>query len=231
LTIRVWDLETTGIEATDAVVEVAFVDVGDRKAGKVHSWLTDPGIPIPPLASAIHHIIDDDVAGEPDFATRVRSLGNDAVHGHAAHNAAFERMHLTPALIGAAPWICTYKCALRVWPEAPGQSNQALRYWLNLPIANRDYCNQVHRAGPDALVTAHLLVMLGEKASSREMVRWSAEPALLPKMPFGKHKGEAWSALPDDYLSWILKENDMDEAVKFGAGREWRRRYPDEVAA
>jgi exodeoxyribonuclease X len=26
------------------------------------------------------------------------------------------------------PWICSYKCALRVWPELDGHSNQELRY-------------------------------------------------------------------------------------------------------
>jgi hypothetical protein len=26
------------------------------------------------------------------------------------------------------PWICTYKCALRVWPDLDGHSNQELRY-------------------------------------------------------------------------------------------------------
>ena len=44
----------------------------------------------------------------------------------AAHNADFETKFFEPML----PVICTYKAALRVWPDAPSHSNGALRYWL-----------------------------------------------------------------------------------------------------
>ena len=37
----------------------------------------------------------------------------------AAHRAAFEQRYCTPRLTGGAPWICTWKSALRVWPDLP----------------------------------------------------------------------------------------------------------------
>ena len=46
----------------------------------------------------------------------------------AAHRASFEQRHCTPDLTGSADWVCTWKCALRLWPDLPRFSNQMLRY-------------------------------------------------------------------------------------------------------
>ena len=35
-----------------------------------------------------------------------------------AHSCAFERQFVTEATTGAIPWICTYKVAMHVWPDA-----------------------------------------------------------------------------------------------------------------
>ena len=43
---------------------------------------------------------------------------------------------------------------------------------------------------------------------------------LLPKVTFGKHRGQAWSELPGDYLSWLVNKSDMDADTKFTA-RHW----------
>jgi DNA polymerase III epsilon subunit-like protein len=61
--IRVIDMETTGIDpATDASIEIASVDmVRDGGITNAMGTLVRPGKPIPPGASAIHHIIDDDL--------------------------------------------------------------------------------------------------------------------------------------------------------------------------
>lgn len=53
--IRVIDLETTGVEPTDAVVELATWDVTDGCVVDTgHAQLINPGRSIPPEASAIH---------------------------------------------------------------------------------------------------------------------------------------------------------------------------------
>lgn len=77
-----------------------------------------------------------------------------------------------------------------------------------------------HRAGPDAYVTAFLLLELLKRSTFDQLVKWSAEPALLPKCHFGKHRGQKWSEVPVDYLSWILRQADMDDDVKHTA-RHW----------
>ncbi|MDR7495532.1 MAG: 3'-5' exonuclease, partial [Armatimonadota bacterium] len=62
------DLETTGPNpATDRIVELSMVRVrpgGDRDA---LTRRVNPGIPIPPEATAVHGITDADVAGAPRF--------------------------------------------------------------------------------------------------------------------------------------------------------------------
>jgi DNA polymerase III epsilon subunit-like protein len=59
--------------------------------------------------------------------------------------------------IELGPWICTYKCALRVWPELEGHSNQELRYALGRATPFPGYERQLispHRGAFDVVVTA-----------------------------------------------------------------------------
>jgi hypothetical protein len=128
--IRVIDIETTGIDpAADAIIEIASVDML-RGGGITNAMdtLVRPGKPIPPGASAIHHIIDEDLKDAPAFSEVIdRFRGADA---YVAHNCEFESSFFAAQGIELGPWICTYKCALRVWPELDGHSNQELRYAL-----------------------------------------------------------------------------------------------------
>jgi exodeoxyribonuclease X len=62
---RLIDLETTGTGPDDHVVEIAAVDFIGSDIQIVSSDLVRPPIPIPPEASAVHHITDDDVSGSP----------------------------------------------------------------------------------------------------------------------------------------------------------------------
>jgi DNA polymerase III epsilon subunit-like protein len=63
MTIRVIDLETTGINSTDHVVEVGSVDLlPDGSIGRFQEHLIKPPCRIPAEARAVHHISDEDVA-------------------------------------------------------------------------------------------------------------------------------------------------------------------------
>jgi exodeoxyribonuclease X len=126
MTVRVIDIETTGIDpASDAIIEIASVDL--LKDGTIinqRSTLVRPPIPVPPESSAVHHLIDDDLAFAPqldDVLDRFR--GADA---YVAHNADFERSFLERRL-GDSLRACTYKASLRIWPDPLSHSNQALR--------------------------------------------------------------------------------------------------------
>lgn len=228
--VRVVDLETTSTEPNAGVVEVGWCDVHVSEiapgrwtavADQPRSMLVNPNLPIKPEAQAVHHISERDIAGAPPVTTAFMKLTAGDPLAFAAHNAKFEREFFAG---GTTPWVCTYKAALRVYPDAPDHKNQTLRYWLKMDDNFRfffsGFARPSHRAGPDAYVTAHLLaVMLNDAgADLREMIRWTKKPGLLPGViNFGKHKGTPWSELPKDYLEWMIGAPDMDDDRKFTA--------------
>lgn len=230
--IRVIDLETTGFTPPEhGVCEIGFTDlcnVPDRgwEVGSGGDILINPGRPIPPVSSAIHHITDADVAHCAMFeaaAQRVFHRGFQPL-AYAAHNAKFERQWCTDEMTGGAPWICTYKAALRLWPEAPGHSNQALRYWRNPEGLDREIASKTHRAFPDAYVTAHLLREMLSLAPLEDLFRWTQEPALLARCPLRQCKGLPWSEVDEGLLHWIA-QRDFDEDIHFTVRHELARRH------
>jgi exodeoxyribonuclease X len=239
--IRIFDLETTGFTPPDhAPCEVAYCDLVTRQTDLIdrptgwrvaggHGYLCNPGRPIPPETSAIHHIVDEDVADLPLWLEILDHTAGDHNCGaiaYAAHNGKFERQWITDEMTSGKPWICTYKCALRLWPEAPSHSNQGLRYWRKPSGIDRAEANVAHRAYPDAYVTAHLLRNMLELASVEQLIDWSSQPALLAKIPFGDLRGQPWSAADASLLRWVLRK-DFSEDVHFTARAELLKREAD----
>lgn len=215
---RVLDFETTDEPKDDVpagVIEAGWCDVVDGvpEAAPV-SLLVNPGLPIAIKARAVHHLSPEDLDGAPPPDIAFRRLMEGSPDYFVAHNADFERHFFRG---GEIPWICTYKVALRLWPDAPGHGNQALRYFLDLDC-DRALASPPHRAGPDAYVTARLFAkILDEGVDPDVMVRWSSGPALLPTIGFGKHKGSKWEDAPSDYLRWIVEKSDLDRDAKANA--------------
>ena len=238
--LRVIDLETTGNSFTDGgVVEIGWQDVvpgpdGWTLRGGPQAMLIDPGKPISPATSAIHHIIDEDVAGAASWLSAapdiLRAVPGPAPLALAAHRASFEQRWCVPALTGGLPWICTYKSALRVWPDAPGHSNQGLRYWRRPEGLDRAAGLPAHRAGPDAYVSAfHLRDMLRE-ATLDQLLAWSAEPALLVKVPYGRLRGRRFRDLPAEELERLLTAERVDGDLAFTVRHELGRRGQEPAA-
>lgn len=209
--LRVIDLETTGDSFTNGgVVEIGWQDLAPSPDG---AWqlehppgarLVQPGCPVSPQTAAIHHIIDEDLVGAPIWTDLAPSiLQGDGIVALAAHRAAFEKRWCLPQLSGRARWICTYKCALRLWPEAPTHSNQGLRYWRRPAGLDRATGLPAHRAGPDAYVTAHHLRDMLALADVAQLLAWSDLPALLVRVPNGPLRGRQWDQLDDAQLDQI----------------------------
>lgn len=221
--IRCVDFETTGIPTSDdphAIVEIGWCDVSFDPwfVNQPASILCNPGRPIPAAAMAIHHITDGDVA---EAKGSLSVLGTPEYF--AAHNADYERQFIQTDI----PFICTWKVALRVWPDAESHSLQFLRYHLGLK-PNAVSANPPHRAGPDAYLCALLLEKILQQPGAPDvetMVRWSNGHALLPRCPLFKHKGKKWEDVPTDYLDWIVnKPNDVAPDVKANAKLHLSRR-------
>lgn len=229
--IRVIDFETCGTEPPAEVVEVGYCDLILTEG---FGWQVENPVSylcgvasIPPATRAIHHISMADVDGRPPFnaATLVEQSDHCAVI--AAHNAEFEEKWLQ--VDGIIPLLCTYKAALRVWPDAPGHSNGVLRYWLEdrgLLALDHDMAMPPHRAGPDAYVTAHILKALFEAgATGKDMVAWTKEPRVLPTCPIGQQwRGKPWAEVDTGFLQWMLGQASMESDLKWNARRELERR-------
>lgn len=226
--IRVIDFETNGTDPEEGarVCEVGTCDLNleERTVGKPLSWLCRVEA-MPPEVRAVHHISLAECAGEDPFqAGDMFPHVNGMPDAIAAHNAEFE----TKFFPSPVPVICTYKAALRVWPDAPSHSNGALRYWLEDQgkIAPDHASTQpAHRAGPDAYVTAHILLALFDAgATGKQMIAWTKEPRLLPTCPIGKFRGKPWPEVEAGFLGWMLRQESMEEDLKWNARREIARR-------
>ncbi len=225
-TWNTFDLETTGLSpATDRIVEMASV-MAKVGHGVFGSWstLVNPGIPIPATASAIHHLVDEDVADAHPLEVVLPRLVEGEFQAVAAHNAPFDLGFVS---FPDKPALCTRRLAQKLWPELEHTSNQFLRYHFKLA------CPEVkglaaHRAEADALVTAHLLLFELEEVLRRAkdpsgatvegLIAWVNAPLLLRTCRFGKHRGTAWSEVPKDYLQWMLSPKgmtDMDTDLRF----------------
>jgi DNA polymerase-3 subunit epsilon len=94
----VLDTETTGFDVShDRVIELGMLAFEfDPVTGVVYrvidvlDELEDPGFPIPPATTAVHHITDEMVQGHRIDDARVASFLKDA-SVVIAHNAAFDR--------------------------------------------------------------------------------------------------------------------------------------------
>lgn len=229
LRVRVIDLETAGSGPQD-VCEIGWQDVCLGPDGLWHvgeergAFLVNPGRPISPETMAIHHIRDGDVAGAPfwkDIAlSALRPEGG--VAALAAHRAAFEQRYCTARLSGGASWICTWKCALRIWSHLPRFSYQLLRYQRMPDGLVHEIGLPAHRAMPDAYVTAHHLRDMLNEASLEQLLSWSCEPGLLPSVPAGPDRGKSWDQLSIAALRELSGDRDID--LRFSAATELVRR-------
>lgn len=63
-----FDLETTGVDvARDRIVEISILKIHPNGNKESKTWLVNPEMPIPFLASQVHGITDEKVADEPNF--------------------------------------------------------------------------------------------------------------------------------------------------------------------
>lgn len=230
--IRVIDFETTGIDPASKVIEYGYCDydIDARTISDPVSNLFHVDA-IPPESRAVHHIGMADIPASSSpfdpFAHVLADADSMTIWIFAAHNSAFEAQFLGD--IERRYMLCTYKAALRVWPDAPSHSNGALRYWLedkgkiSLDAA-RAY--PTHRAGPDAYITAHILKALFEEGKTgKEMVIWTMEPAHLPTCPIGDPwRGKKWPDVDAGFLNWMVNKQGMEYDYKWNAQRELDRR-------
>jgi DNA polymerase III epsilon subunit family exonuclease len=167
------DVETTGTDpAVDEIVSLAVVRLDPDGAETARfATLVRPSRPIPPEATAVHGITDEDVAHAPAFAElapTVVGLLDGAVFG--AHNAAFDLAMLQHALaevgiqyrpIGVA---CTLEAFRLLEPLADSHRLEAICARHGIVLAD------AHEALGDVVATAALVRLLLARGIAPETV-------------------------------------------------------------
>lgn len=176
LTCVVFDTETTGLSPSeDRIVQIAGVRIArGRLTGERFETLVNPGRPIPPQATEIHHITDAMVANAPDMTaalTAFQHFTEDAVL--VAHNAPFDMGFLRAAAAETGAHfdnrvLDTVLLSAMVWGGSVPHTLDALAERLGIEIPP----DQRHTAMGDTLATAQAFLRLIPALESKGIERF-----------------------------------------------------------
>ena len=192
------DTETTGSSPFwgHRMTEFAGVVVERGEIVEVFESLVNPRRPIPSMVTALTGITSSMVQNAPVFreiAPRVEALLDGRVF--VAHNATFDWRFVESEIANATGRyldghkLCTVKMARKVLPNLQRRSLDHVANYCGVEIVNR------HRAGGDALATAHCLIYMLRRAESMGVERWTDLQRLIRMRRKVKRKKRA-SALP-----------------------------------
>lgn len=217
--VFIGDTETTGVGPNAGVVEIAWIEVDkDLNVLRSNRSLTNPGMPIPAGASAVHGITDQDVVDAPSLSEFMVEHGEalaDEDTVLVCHNAPFDKQHFGPFMPGLLGTICTLKLSRIAYENADNHKLQTLKFWLNLEVDVPHH--MAHTALADCQVTAELIRRMAKDTgwTLGDMFHLSNQPRLLKVMPFGKHKGMPIQDLPKQYVRWLRNLPEMDEDLRY----------------
>lgn len=214
------DTETTGNDRElDEIAELACVPVlcGPGGSRALPGWeaLCRTTKAMTPQALANHGIRPHKLRGRAPASWHLRTAGLGEACALATHNAEFdmpflERSWRASGLQTPVPAaLCTYRCSLHVWPEAPGHNLQVLRCWLGLcPALPRH--SRAHRALYDAACCAALLRALLRERTLDQLLVLTTAPWRQMTIRIGEHRGKMWSDVPSGYLHWMWRTMQRD---------------------
>ncbi len=222
------DLETTGTAPdADRIVQIAYSQIDVTGAISRHSQLVNPGVPIPPSATEIHHITDADVAEAPRFA-QIAS----AVIARLAAAQVVSGFNVTRFDLPMIAAECT-RAGMPFDPEdltvIDAQGIFHRKEPRSLEAAMLLYCESSHDGAHDAQadVDASVRVLAAQlehysdlPTTVGELAEYSANrsPDALDhdgkiiwrngaaRLTFGKWSGVALDQVDRDYFSWMLRQ-------------------------
>lgn len=228
--LAVVDLESTGVDpVVDRVVEVAVLTLLPRGAPESFNRRVNPGVPIPPGATAVHSISDADVAGAPPFAAIAPELfailhGCDlAGFGIASFDlpllsAEFARVRI-PFRVAGRRVIDVLALYRRLQPRT-------------LASAVREYLRREHEGAHSAAADARAAAEVLDRQVGRHALpatpaelhaslvevdvagRFRRDDAGRIVFAFGKHLGKSLTevaARDRGYLEWMLRSSFLDD--------------------
>ncbi|MHB1195103.1 MAG: exonuclease domain-containing protein [Longimicrobiales bacterium] len=243
-----FDIETTGLSLkNDRIIELALIKVTPQGDVLEKVRRFNPGIPIPPEATAVHGITDADVAAEAPFSARAKALLD---HLDGCDLAGFNVRRFDIVMLAAE----FARCGLRL--EMEGRRVVDMQNIFHheeprdLSAAARFYLGRVHDEAHTALgdirTSAAVLSAQLERyphlprdldglhafceehyPERREVDRWFSGPPEARVFRKGKHEGhplDEVAASDSDYLGWMIRAENMDEEVVRIAQEALRRR-------
>ncbi len=250
-----FDLETTGLSVvSDRIVEMAAVKVTPEGSQDERVRRFNPEMPIPPEATKVHKITDEDVADEPPFRSRAKSLakflGTCDLAGFNIRRydlpllmAEFRRAGV-PFEVGDRRLVDVQIIFHR---EERRDLTAAAKFYLG--SEHKD----AHMALGDIRTTVAVLTAQLEKYEGlprdinklhgycdeyapfeSEFDRWfskAANGALVFRR--GKHRGtplDEVARITPDYLAWMIGLEDIDTEVLGAVKAAWGRHDPNQTA-
>jgi len=232
-----FDLETTGLDLrNDRIVELAFIKITPLGDVLERERRFNPGIPIPPEATAVHGISDADVADELPFSRTARSLADMLDDSDLA---GFNVRRFDIPMLLAEFKRCGVEFAMEgrlvvdmqniFHREEPRDLSAAARFYLR-----REH-EEAHTALGDIRTSAGVLGaqlqryphlpqdLAGLHAYCEEYAptltevdRWFGPEEKDRVFRRGKHRGRPLAEVATeepDYLRWMIGADDMDEEV------------------
>ncbi len=173
--LTVFDTETTGLDPKKGhrIIEIAAVRVegGQIIAERTFTTYVNPERPIPPETRAIHHIDDSMVAGAPTIMEALPAFLEFAQGTRlVAHNAAFDMGFLQNekdfcwGYVELPECFCTMRLSQSLFPTAFRHNLDTLcqKFGFEMP-------KDRHRALPDVLLTANVLLKLVDAGRIQSM--------------------------------------------------------------
>jgi DNA polymerase-3 subunit epsilon len=244
------DLEGTGVNPQlDRIVQVGVLKL--KPSGDVTTWcsLVNPEVPIPPGATKVHGITDQDVAEAPTFRVIAPALADGL---DACDLVAFNGRRYDLELLA-----CEFGRVKITWgptdPKWTGQLVDPYQLWMRREPRNLEaYAaryggvtrqpGEGHRADQDVVdlvlgFAGHLMADPTLPATIPDLVDASRDPTWLdpdgkikwqdgvPVLGFGKQAGQPLQQVPRDYLAWMLGK-DFSPAVKQIVRARLQGHYP-----
>ncbi|MDX1647864.1 MAG: 3'-5' exonuclease [Longimicrobiales bacterium] len=232
-----FDLETTGLDLKrDRIIELAFIKITPHGDVLERERRFNPGIPIPPEATAVHGITDADVADEVEFCRTARSLAEMLEDSDLA---GFNVRRFDIPMLLEEFRRCGVEFSMEdrlvvdmqniFHREEPRDLSAAARFYLD-----REH-EEAHTALGDIRTSAGVLGaqlrryphlprdLAGLHAYCEEYApilsevdRWFSPPEEGRIFRRGKHRGRPLAEIvheEPDYLRWMMGADDMDEDV------------------
>jgi len=231
----VFDLETTGTDpGRDKIVEIGVLRLEPDGSRTVRTRRVDPECPIPPGATAVHGIRDEDVRGEPPFRKVARGL-LELLEG--ADLAGFNVRRFDAPLLDREFKECGLDLGLAGRRVVDAMVIFHRKEPRDLTAAVRHYLGREHEGahGAEADLTATLEVLEAQMdrypdlpRTVDELDRWTrSRPNAVDEQgkfirrqdeivfAFGKHRGRSLDDVAKeapDYLQWVVTSDFPDDA-------------------